>query len=77
MELNLLKQHFFCGVLACEKVQRCINLAISDCGKKSSNCHFIYEDLSMVTLTYLLVGKALNMFLVCKSKFKSSELDCQ
>ena len=31
----------------------------------------------MVTLTYLLVGKGLNMFLVCKSKLKSSELDCQ
>ena len=24
----------------------------------------------MVKLTYLLVGEALNMFLVCKSKFK-------
>ena len=31
----------------------------------------------MVTLTYLLVGKALNVFLVSKSKFKSSELKCQ
>ena len=25
----------------------------------------------MVTLTYLLVGKALNVFLVCKSKFRT------
>ena len=31
----------------------------------------------MVKLTYLLVGKALNVLLLCKSKFKSSELNCQ
>ena len=54
-----------------------MNLAISDFGKKSSHFLFIDEDISEVTLTYLLVGKALNMCLVCKSKFKSSELDCQ
>ena len=37
------------------------------------------EDLSLFTLTnmYLLVGKASNMFLVCRSKFKNSELDSQ
>ena len=33
---------------------------------------FYREDLSLFTLTYLLVGKALNVFLVGKSKFKSS-----
>ena len=31
----------------------------------------VKEDISLFTLTYLLVGKAFNMFLVCKSKFKS------
>ena len=58
-------------------MQKCINLGISDFGKVSSNFHFIDEDLSLFTLTYLLVGKALNVFLVGKSKFKSSQLDSQ
>ena len=53
-------------------MQKCINLAISDFGKVSSNFHFIDEDLSLFTLTYLLGGKALNVFWVGKSKFKSS-----
>ena len=53
-------------------MQKWINLAISDFGKVSSNFHFIDEDLSLFTLTYLLGGKALNVFLVGKSKFKSS-----
>ena len=43
----------------------------------SSNFHFIEEDLSLFTLTYLYEGKALNVFLVCESKFESSELDSQ
>ena len=54
-------------------MQKCINLAISDFGKVSSNFHFIDEDLSLFTLTYLLGGgEALNVFWVGKSKFKSS-----
>ena len=52
-------------------------MAISDFAKVSSNFHFIDKDLSLLTLTYLLVGKALDMFLVCKSKFKHSELNSQ
>ena len=36
------------------------------------NFHFTDEDLSLFTLTYLLGGKALNVFWVGKSKFKSS-----
>ena len=45
-----------------------------------SNFHFIEEDLSLFTLTYLLGGRGggeLNLFLVCKSKFKSLELESQ
>ena len=52
-------------------------MAISDFAKVSSNFHFIDKDLSLLTLTYLLVGKALDVFLVCKSKFKRSELNSQ
>ena len=40
-----------------KKVQKCINLSISDFGKVASNFLFIEEVLSLFTLIYLL-----NMF---------------